>query len=156
MTSHQWSGRLTLSVPPEQAFVAFTPRGERGWAPGWEPVFHGPADDDGAPGTVFEIVDGHGRSVWQVVDRTWPAHLRYARTTPGISAGTVTVDVAPEGAGSRVDVTYRMTALSADGEAHLAAQAADPDRSPGTWQEPVERFLGRRGAGRAGPVEVGS
>jgi hypothetical protein len=141
VTRYQWSGSLTLSAPPERAFVAFTPRGERGWAPEWEPVFHGPAEDDSAPGTVFEVVHGHHRSVWQVVDRRPSTHLRYARTTPGVSAGTVTVDLSPEGAGSRVDVTYQMTALSADGEADLAAQATDPDRSPCTWQEPVEQFL---------------
>jgi hypothetical protein len=141
VTRYQWSGRLTLSVPPEQAFIAFTPRGECGWAPEWNPVFHGPAEDDSAPGTVFEILHGNSRSVWQVVDRTDSAYLRYARTTPGISVGTVTVELRPEGTGSRVDVTYRMTALSSDGEAHLTAQSTDPDESPSTWQEPIEQFL---------------
>ena len=141
MTRYQWSGTLTLGVPPEQAFVAFTPRGERGWAPEWNPVFHGSAEDDSAPGTVFEVAHGHRRSVWQVLDRTDSAYLRYARTTPGISAGTVTVDVRPEGTGSRVEVTYRMTALSADGEAQLMVQSTDPDQSPSTWQERIEQFL---------------
>jgi hypothetical protein len=138
---HQWSGTLILSLPPEQAFVAFTPRGESAWAPEWEPVFHGPADDDSAPGTVFEVIHGHSRTVWQVVDRRDSSYLRYARTTPGLSAGTVTVELTPEGPGSRVDVTYRMTALTAHGEAELAAQATDLQRSPSTWQEPIEQFL---------------
>lgn len=138
---YQWSGRLTLSVPPEQAFVAFTPRGESGWAPEWEPVFHGPAEDDSAPGTVFEVIHGHSHSVWQVVDRIDSAYLRYARTTPGVSAGTVTIELTPEGPGSRVDVTYQMTALSVDGEAELAALATDPELSPSAWQEPLARFL---------------
>lgn len=144
MSRYRWSATLTLSRPPEQAFLAFTPRGESGWAPEWQPVFHGPADDDSAPGTVFEVLHGSIPSVWQVVDRT-PGHfLRYARTTPGISAGTVTVVLAPHGDGSRVQVTYELTALSPHGDAELAAQAADPDLSPATWQRPIEEFLALR------------
>ena len=141
MTGYQWSGRLALSVPPEQAFIAFTPRGERGWTPGWEPIFYGPAEDDSAAGTLFEVMHGHSGSVWQVVDREDSTYLRYARTTPGVGAGTVTVELRPEGCGSRVDVTYKMTALSTDGEAQLTAQAADPHQSPSTWQEHIEGFL---------------
>jgi hypothetical protein len=141
VTTYRWSANLRLSAPPERAFVAFTPRGECGWAPGWDPLFHGPAEDDSAPGTVFEIGDGPSRSVWQVVDREPAAHLRYARSTPGVSAGTVTVDLWPEGSGSRVEVTYQLTALSPEGQVMLAPQAVDPDRSPSTWQEPIEQFL---------------
>jgi len=141
VSAYEWSGGFVLGAPPAAAFVAFTPRGEQGWAPGWRPVFHGPADDDSAPGTVFEVPHEGRTSVWIVVDREFPVRVRYARSTPGVSAGTVTVRLRPEGSGSRVDVTYRMTALSAVGDTRLAAQAADPEASPTLWRDAVEGFL---------------
>jgi hypothetical protein len=141
MTPFEWTGRFELEAAPGRAFVAFTPRGERGWAPGWEPVFHTPDEDDSLPGTVFE--EGHGGhpTIWQVVDRRPGEYLRYSRVTPGVSAGTVTVRLAPRGAGSAVEVTYRMAALSAQGAAYLGAASTDPDTSPATWREPIEAFL---------------
>jgi Polyketide cyclase / dehydrase and lipid transport len=145
MSEVEWSGRFELSAPPGRAFAAFTPRGERGWVPGWEPVFAGAADDDTAPGTVFETQHGGRRTTWLVVDRELPAHVRYARVTPGISAGTVTVDLAPAGDGTAVEVTYRMRALSAAGAAQLEQARTDPGTSPSGWRAPVEAFL--RGTG---------
>ena len=51
---HHLTGTLHVAGPPDEAFVHFTPRGEIAWAPGWEPRFAQPTDDDTAPGTVFE------------------------------------------------------------------------------------------------------
>jgi hypothetical protein len=141
MSDLEWSGRFELGVPPERAFVAFTPRGERGWASGWDPVFHGPAADDSAPGTVFETQHEDHHTIWVVVDRQPAGHLRYARVTPGVSAGTVTVDLAPTAAGTAVEVTYRMRALSPAGAAQLDQARSDPNTSPSTWQAPVEAYL---------------
>jgi hypothetical protein len=138
---HERTVRLDLSVPPERAFHAFTPRGEQGWEQDWHPVFHGPDDDDSAPGTVFETFHHGELTVWLVVDRRRPDYLRYSRLTAGLSAGTVTVRLVPRADGSAVTVTYRMTALSADGEHRLAAADADPAASPEAWRAPIERFL---------------
>jgi hypothetical protein len=47
--------------------------------------------------------------------------VRYARVTPGVAAGTVTVALEADGAGgTRAQVTYDLTSLSADGDAWLA------------------------------------
>jgi hypothetical protein len=100
----------------EQAMRCFTPEGERDWVHGWDPRYPaGPVDGDGdAPDTVFTT---HG-TTWVVVERA-EALVRYARVTPGESAGTVTVRCTPDGEATAVEVTYALTALAPAGEARL-------------------------------------
>ena len=118
------TGTLTVDLPPSQAFRLFTPRGEEDWVAGWRPRFPAPADDDSAPGTVFET-DAHGRTTtWVVVDRTPGHRIRYARVVPGDTAGTVTVELADAGGHSDVTVTYDLTALSASAIEPLRGFAA--------------------------------
>ncbi|MFD0537579.1 hypothetical protein ACFQY7_31315 [Actinomadura luteofluorescens] len=90
---HRLTGRLTVALPPGEAFHLFTAQGERRWAPRWEPSFPAPAADDAEPGTVFQTPDhDHGRTTtWIVVDAAPGRRIRYARVTPGVSAGTVSV-----------------------------------------------------------------
>ncbi|MEU8121168.1 hypothetical protein AB0C21_20865 [Spirillospora sp. NPDC049024] len=33
---HRLTGRITVPLPPAEAFPLFTARGERRWVPGWE------------------------------------------------------------------------------------------------------------------------
>jgi hypothetical protein len=142
----EWTGRFTLTHPPQRAFVAFTARGEIGWASDWNPVFHGPADDDSAPGTVFVTAFPEETIIWQVMDRRPGEYVRYSRVTPGVAAGTVTVVLEPValpsgGTGSAVEVTFALTALSEAGKIDLQGRATDPQRSPSAWREPVEAYL---------------
>jgi hypothetical protein len=110
---HRLSGGLTVALPPGEAFVLFTPRGEERWAEGWKPGFPAPAADDTTPGTVFETsVDGE-TTTWVVVERDQGRRISYARLTPGSRAGTVTVELQGHpGGDSAVRVTYELTALS--------------------------------------------
>src|SRR5436305_397346 len=45
------TGRLTVDLPPAEAYELFTPRGEERWVPGWRPRFPA-AGDAGAGGVV--------------------------------------------------------------------------------------------------------
>ena len=123
------TGHLTVTLPPEQAFDLFTPRGEQRWAVGWRPRFPAATTDDSAPGTVFET-DAHGRTTtWVVAERTLGRRIRYTRVVPGIDAGTVTVELTG-GTDDRSDVTvtYELTALTASATQHLHGFAANyPD-----------------------------
>jgi hypothetical protein len=88
----------------------FTPVGERAWVPHWAPAFPAGEHGDGsAIGTVFLTGETH----WVVTHRT-PDHVRYARVTPGVRAGTVDVRVRPDGDASTAEVTYEMTPLVDD------------------------------------------
>ena len=121
------SGSLHVALPPERAAALFTPEGERAWARGWTPDY--PAGADGPVFTTHE-----GGTVWVAL-----GDLRYARVTPGIQAGTVAVRLAPDGDGTRAEVTYDLTALSED--ADLAAFAAGFDAMLATWERDIAAAL---------------
>ena len=112
-----------VPLPFEEAMRCFTPVGERAWVEGWDPAFPAgepPAGDDGdAPDTVF--VTG-GDTLWVVTERS-ERLVRYARTTPGVMAGTVTVRCTPDGEATAAEVTYALTALGPAGEPQLEALA---------------------------------
>jgi hypothetical protein len=131
---HRLTGSLTVSLPPADAFRLFTARGEREWVAGWEPRFPTSTGDDAEPGTVFET---GSTTIWVVVDADPPHRIRYVRVTPGDSAGTVAVALAPAGAGSQVTVSYDLTALSAAGDQRLAEFAAGYAAFLRSWQEQI-------------------
>ncbi|MFI7706475.1 hypothetical protein [Nonomuraea sp. NPDC049480] len=141
------TGRLSVALPPEEAFTLFTPRGEERWVDGWRPHFPVPAEDDSAPGTVFETVfqtGGQGeRTIWVVAERERGRRVSYARVTPGSRAGTVTVEVGGDGErGSTVQVTYELTALSPEGERTLREFADGYPAYLASWEAAVTRHLG--------------
>ena len=117
-----YSHRFPVALPPARAIHLFTPVGERAWAPHWDPRFPAGEQGDGsAPGTVFLTGDTH----WVVTDRT-DDHVRYARVTPGVRAGTVDVRLRPEGAGSTAEVTYDITPLAAGDDYDPAIHEWEP------------------------------
>lgn len=125
MNSHRLTGRFVLELPPDKAFPLFTARGEILWAPGWEPLFPVPTEDDSAPGTVFATVAHGARTVWVVVDSVPPQRIRYAQVRQDERAGTVEVTLAPVEGGSEVTVTYHLTPLTAAGGVGLDHFAAE-------------------------------
>jgi len=135
------TGRITVALPPAEAFRLFTPRGEQSWVPGWHPWFPAQAPDDTEPGTVFET-DAHGqRTIWLVTGREPGKRIRYARVTPGDQAGTVTVTITAAGAHSEVEVTYQLTALTPAAGPKLRDFA---DRYPAylqAWEDAIAAWL---------------
>lgn len=146
---HRLTGRITIGLPPDQAFRLFTPRGEQDWAHGWLPRFPAPAPDDTEPGTAFET-ESHGQhTIWLVTSCEPGRRISYARVTPGDQAGTVTVTISPSGAHSEAEVSYHLTALTAAAHPRLREFA---DRYPAylrSWQDAIAACLphpsGRRG-----------
>ena len=114
-----------MQLPPgyEPALFLFTPRGEKLWADGWDPLFPAPADDDAEPGTVFETLHGQQRTTWVVCARDPGRSVRYARVAHG-NAGTVTVTLddgaAAPGEPRVATVNYDLTALTGEAAAGLA------------------------------------
>lgn len=115
------SGAIHVALPPERAFDLFTAEGERLWAPGWDPVVLSGCGGT-EPGAVFLTSHGGEETIWTVIEADRAAgRLCYSRVSPGIRAGTVRVRLHPDGAGSRVEVAYDLTALSESGAAAVAA-----------------------------------
>jgi hypothetical protein len=140
-TPRRLTGRLTVDLPPEQAFTLFTARGEELWAEGWEPRFPGPVDDDTAPGVVWETGHGDGATTWLVVDSDPGRYVRYARITPGDRAGTVAVALTATDGGSDVEVTYVLTPLTAAADRALDEFAAGYDGFLADWRTAIEAHL---------------
>lgn len=121
------SGEVRVALPPDEAIRMFTAEGERAWAPGWAPEY--PDADADAPGTVF-ITAAHGTHItWVILERT-PRTARYARVTPGMSAGTVAVELRADGEDTIARVTYDVTSLGAD----LSSFDAGFDEMLANWE----------------------
>ncbi|NMO56953.1 SRPBCC family protein [Actinoplanes sp. TBRC 11911] len=128
-------GKLHVSLPPQEAFRLFTARGERDWVDGWAPAFPDEVADDATIGTVFET-DAHGHhATWIVVDSEENRRIRYARVVTGRDAGTVAVELKPDGDGSEVTVTYQLTALTEAGGDYLATFAENYPAFIDSWAE---------------------
>ena len=117
-------GTVRVPLPPDQAIELFTPEGERRWVAGWDPSY--PGGDE----AVFLT----GATTWVTVERGDRVR-RYARVTPGVQAGTVSVACAPDGAGTVATVGYELTALGPD--ADLATFAAGYDDFLAGWEREI-------------------
>jgi polyketide cyclase/dehydrase/lipid transport protein len=145
-TRRRLTGRIQVALPPGEAFRLFTPRGEEDWAHGWHPRFPAPAPDDTEPGTVFET-SAHGQdTIWLVIDRQAGKRISYARVTPGVQAGTVTVILSPAGQHSEVEVTYQLTALSDPAREKLSEFADTYPAYLQSWQDDIAAWLHSEGA----------
>lgn len=141
-TTRSLVGRLRVPLPPADAFVLFTPLGEREWVHGWEPRFPRPVEDDTEPGTVF-VTEAHGEStVWVVTARERPRTISYTRVTSGDRAGTVTVRLESVGEGAEVEVAYELTALVPEAEAELARFATGYAAYLQSWENDIAAYLG--------------
>jgi hypothetical protein len=136
------TGRIQVALPPGEAFRLFTPGGEQDWVPGWHPRFPAPAADDTEPGTVFET-SGHGQhTIWLVTDRQPGQRISYARVTPGVQAGTVTVALGAAGPHSEVEVTYDLTALTPAAGHKLTEFADGYPAYLQSWQDAITARVG--------------
>jgi len=139
MRSVRLSHTTRVPLPLEAAMRCFTPVGERDWMDGWAPEFPlgGPDGDGDEADTVF-LAAG---ATWVVVERS-EACVRYARVTPGVMAGTVSVRCRPDGEATGAEVTYALTALSAEGERRLEDLAAGyPEHIDGWSRAIADRLL---------------
>ena len=90
----------------------FTPEGEREWVPAWDPRY--PAGQDSEePGTVFRTSHDGVTTIWVILELDRSQHrATYARVTPGVHAGTVSVECVDTRPGHcRVSVDYDLTTL---------------------------------------------
>ena len=123
MTHLERRGTIELPLPVERAFPLFTPAGVKLWIEEWDPVFLHPASGATEEGMVFTTGHGGEETIWSCTAFEPAAHhARYVRVTPGSRLGFVDVRCEALAAQrTRVHVAYVYTALSAQGQADLAA-----------------------------------
>jgi len=114
-----------LEAPLERVVPLFTARGERAWAPGWEPRILSGGEQRGS---AFITTAHNGGTVTWIVTDYRPAEGRasYARLVQDSNIGLVDVACtpAPHG-GTDVSVRYTLTAVSAAGASFVAQFLAD-------------------------------
>lgn len=116
------SGSFYLELPPSDAIHLFTAEGECLWVPGWQPQILGPVPQ--SEGLVFLTQADGQQVVWTVLASDWPSgRVKYCRVIPSRSAGTVEVQIRPDGTGSRVTVRYDVTILPGGEEPPFLTEA---------------------------------
>jgi hypothetical protein len=105
------TGTFELPIPAANAIGYFTPEGERGWAPGWDPTYPEGRPSE-APGTVFITSHGDQDTIWTIhhIDRE-EFTSAYSRHNVGNWAGTVRVRCDDQGDSCVVTVEYDTTIL---------------------------------------------
>lgn len=137
---------LNVRKPIKEAFLLFTPMGEKDWSPGWNPVFIWPLSGDLSLETVF-LTRSEGRETLWVVSRLdLERHLvEYLRVTPGFHTARVMVKCRPSGEHSTLaEIGYDYTALSTGGMEFLSSlSGAAFNKMIKEWEIQIESFLFR-------------
>lgn len=147
------TGDFVLPLGLDDAFLSFTPEGERAWVKGWEPEYLHPGRPARRAGTVFRTRHGDEETLWLVLECDPSAGVNtYARFTPGSRLGTVRVRCrAVDRAHTRVTVTYALTALSPAGNDVLAALTPTAyDTMLEAWRDAIPRSRSGSGTEDAG------
>jgi hypothetical protein len=136
---------VRVHAPVAETTKLFTPEGERAWAgEHWNPQYvyaAGPTRD--AAGAVFTIQHGLSRAVWIVTRRDDRAReYDYAYFIPDVMITSIRVTFEPVSADTtNVRVTYERTALSPEGEAHVAAMARADKAAGVEWQSAIDKYI---------------
>jgi hypothetical protein len=138
---------IRLEAPLAQVFPLFGPAGEREWSPQWSPQMIFPSGgSEPARGAVFSTPDEHGELTWvlTVYDRE-RGEIGYCIFLPGLAVSEITIRLRKEGeAATSAEVSYRHTALSAQGD-HVVARLAEHHAAQGPhWEHAINEVLRKR------------
>jgi hypothetical protein len=135
--------QFTVAAPFDQVAPLFGPLGEVCWAGGhWNPQFLHPQPAHDIEGAVFTIQHGEHTSVWVNTQFDLKAgRMQYVSFLPGILISVVDVQLSPQDASTRVQVTYTRTALAAAANEHVATLGNNDKASGPEWQSAIESCL---------------
>lgn len=131
------TGTVAISLPPEEAFVLFTPSGERRWAHGWCPKFPHPGPDETEFGTVFLTDHGGHESTWAVIRSEFGKTIGYCVLIPEVRCGVITITCARSPHGTVATVNYDLTALHAGANAELNEFASNYAHFLEQWEHSI-------------------
>lgn len=140
MRSFARSAQFQVELPIAETRRLFTPEGERRWVSGWDPSYPVPERKEGV-GATFLTSHGDAQTVWVMTDAE-PERVRYARITGGVDAGLVDVYFSEAEPGrTTVTVSYHLTPLSGEGQAHLDEFAAHYEEFIASWARRISRLI---------------
>jgi|ERR1700677_3187726 hypothetical protein len=146
------STSFDLAVHASYAKTAplFGPEGERPWAgKHWNPEFIHPQPAADIEGAVFTIQHGPFKAVWvNTLFDLEARHFQYVYFLPDLMVTVIDLrfkSIAADLTG--VHVVYTRTALTPEGNEHVAAMS-EGDKTAGTeWQKGLDEFLAGTKAG---------
>jgi hypothetical protein len=139
-----------VHLPLADAFTLFEPVGEKNWAEGFDPVFATPESSTLGDDSIFTVEAFHGgvkhQTIWLITgyDRA-AALVEYRAVYPGVRVARITVRCrASAESESTVEVTYRYTGLSADGDEYIAGMTEGKfGEFIETWNSAICAYLAR-------------
>ena len=141
------SFELTVRAPYAQTAPLFGPEGERAWAgKDWDPKFIHPQVAHDEEGAVFTVKHGSHNAVWvTTVFDTDGRHYQYVCFIPEIMVTTIDVRFTEINSHTTgVHVTYARTAVTTEGNDHVAAMTAGDQSSGKEWQAAIDAYLAGR------------
>ena len=119
----RFSCAQAIAAPPAEVFPLLCPVRERDWVPGWRIDWVISASGLAEPDCVFQTPGEGGEppALWIITEHDPEARrVAMVKTVPDHTVTRLTIRVLPAGDdGSRLEITYRYTALSAAGEAFV-------------------------------------
>jgi len=136
---------FVADAPVNVAFPLFGAKGERAWAPGWDPAFVWPADATDRAGMVFRISHGDHAAIWvNTVFDPAANRVQYVYVIPDVVVTVITLNLAPIGQSTHVSVSYERTALSSGAEELVRHMALNDSKSGPDWAEQINGYLKSR------------
>jgi hypothetical protein len=143
------TGGLVVAAPVTKAFELFSPLGEKGWVPSWNPELVFPDDGAWQRGQVFRTRDGAREAVWIVASLDAAAHaVEYHRVEAGYHVARVSVRcTVTSSLETRVEVTYRYVGLTAAGNDEIASMTSEAHAARmARWRGWIATALGQDAA----------
>ena len=135
---------INVQLPYAETAALFGPEGERPWAgKHWNPRFLYPKSPHDEQNAVFTIQHGPVTAVWvNTLFDLEARHFIYAYFIPGIMVTTIDVRFTPvKETATQVHIIYTRTAVTAEGNDHVAA-FTETDKTAGhEWQEAIDTYL---------------
>jgi hypothetical protein len=148
------SFNLIVRAPYAETAHLFGPEGERAWAgKHWDPQFIHPQPARDTEGAVFTIRHGSMRATWVIsAFDVAGQHFQYVYFLPDLLVTTIDVRFKSiDAASTQVTVVYARTALTPEGNAHVATMTKG-DRDAGKeWQQAIDSYLRARKSAETSP-----
>lgn len=135
---------LVVRAPYAETAPLFGPEGERVWAgKHWNPQWIYPQPGRDEQGGVFTIQHGPLQAVWAIARHDLDARqFQYVYTLGNLMLCTIDVRFTVlDSRSTGVHVTYTRTAISPEGDEHVAAMTEGDRRAGAEWQAAIDNYL---------------
>jgi hypothetical protein len=134
----------SIGAPPDEVFPLLCPVRETEWVNGWKPSLVLSSSGVAEPDCVFVTPGLPDNALWVMTVHEPRQHrLEMLKLIPEVVVGKIAIQLSADGAkGTRAEITYSYTALSAYGERALGEFSEEHFRSfMETWEREINHYL---------------